>query len=188
MADEVRNKISESNKGKPKSLEARQNMSKARIGVEPWNKGKKMSDDWAWNKGKVFTAEEKMKIYGTPAMKKHLEELHIAQRGIPKSEETRRKISESLKGQKLSEETKRKMSIARKGKKRDSSIFVKSVRTRKNNGLCVSVINLDTGEIFESIADAQRKYDVKNLQKALKGQIKRCGGYRWAYYKGEKHE
>lgn len=36
-------------------------------------------------------------------------------KGKPRSEETRKKISEKLKGQKLTDETKKKMSIARKG-------------------------------------------------------------------------
>ena len=38
-------------------------------------------------------------------------------KGVPKSEEHRRKISEANKGNKLSEETRRKMSVIRKGKK-----------------------------------------------------------------------
>lgn len=46
------------------------------------------------------------------------------------------------------------------------------------------VMNLDTGEIFESIAEAEKKY-VKgksgNISKVCNGIYKVCGGYRWKY-------
>lgn len=171
-----------SNIGKPKSLSARQNMSDARKGKEPWNKNMKMPEDWAWNKGKKYTDEEKERYYKTPAMKQHLEDLHKSQVGVPKSDETKRKISQTLKGRKLPESTTKKMSLARKGKKHSPETYIKGVETRKNNGHCRKIINLDTGEIFDSMADAKRKYDAKNIDKVLKGQIKRCAGYRWAYY------
>ncbi len=40
---ETRQKISRSNKGKPKSEEHKANLSKAKLGRTPWNKGKKFS-------------------------------------------------------------------------------------------------------------------------------------------------
>lgn len=48
-----------------------------------------------------------------------------------------------------------------------------------------SVINLDTGEIFETIAEAGKKYsvDCSQIVKVCKGKGKTCGGFRWAYRK-----
>ena len=50
-----------------------------------------------------------------------------------------------------------------------------------------SVINLDTGEVFESIGLASKSLGVKNGSKIVlvcKGKRKTAHGYRWAYYKG----
>lgn len=49
---------------------------------------------------------------------------------------------------------------------------------------CKKVINLDTGEIFNSITDACNKYNLKNthVSRVCRGKRKRTGGYRWAYY------
>ena len=46
-----------------------------------------------------------------------------------------------------------------------------------------SIINLDTGEIFETIAEAGKKYsiDSSTIAKVCKGNEKTCGGSRWAY-------
>ena len=48
-----------------------------------------------------------------------------------------------------------------------------------------SVINLDTGEIFKTIAEAGKKYsiDSSQLAKVCKGRGKTCGGFKWAYSK-----
>ena len=43
ISQETRRKISEANAGKPKSLEHRANLSLARMGKAPWNKGKTFS-------------------------------------------------------------------------------------------------------------------------------------------------
>lgn len=49
---------------------------------------------------------------------------------------------------------------------------------------CRRVINLDTGEVFNSIVDACDKYDVKatHVSRVCRGKRKRTGGYRWAYF------
>lgn len=45
------------------------------------------------------------------------------------------------------------------------------------------VINLDTGEIFETAAEAGKKsnLDPSQIGKVCRGKQKTCGGYRWAY-------
>ena len=48
------------------------------------------------------------------------------------------------------------------------------------------VRNVDTGEVFQSVADAARAYRVKshaNIISACNGRYKTCAGYRWEYYK-----
>lgn len=93
-------KVSEALKGKPKSEEHKKAISESLKGNEPWNKGKELHYD-VWSKGKTFTDEHKKK----------LSESH---KGRANTEEQKAKISAKLKGRQLSEETKRKMSEARK--------------------------------------------------------------------------
>ena len=48
------------------------------------------------------------------------------------------------------------------------------------------VINLDTGEIFDSMREAGDKYNMKNpwnISLCCTGKRKTAGGYHWAYYK-----
>ena len=47
------------------------------------------------------------------------------------------------------------------------------------------VINLDTGEIFQSLIDAAKKYNLKDtsgLTHCIQGKTKTCAGYKWSYY------
>lgn len=127
-SEEMRKKISESNKGKTKSEEHRKHIGEASKGRKPWNKGiktgplseelkRKLSEvhkgHIAWNKGKHHTEEHRRKL--SEALKGHRswsKEKHL-------SEEHKRKISESEKGIKrgpFSDEHKRKLSEAHKGK------------------------------------------------------------------------
>jgi group I intron endonuclease len=58
-------------------------------------------------------------------------------------------------------------------------------RTKNNHHK--AVINLDTGEIFETTKQAGERYGVDNsgIIKTCKGKQKSCGGYRWEYYTQE---
>lgn len=191
MTPEIKEKISKSNMGKPKSQKARENMSKAKMGKEPWNKGIKTNVE-PWNKGKrvyrladgttgVHDEGEEHIFVMTEAQKKHLKDLHESMKGVPKSEETRKKISEKLKGVKLPEETCRKMSESRMGHKTTPEQIEKTKQTRISRGLNRRIINLDTGEIFESLNDAKRKYN-HGVSSVVRGITKTCCGYRFAYY------
>lgn len=50
-----------------------------------------------------------------------------------------------------------------------------------------SIICIDTNEIFTSIIEASRKYNIdqSSITKCCKGKRKIAGGYKWAYYKGD---
>lgn len=87
------------------------------------------------------------------------------------TEETRCKISESRKGKSLnhcrkhSDEIKRKISENRKGLG------------------CRKVINLNTNEIFDSIQDACKKYNLLDgsISRVCSGKYKTSGGFKWVY-------
>ena len=85
-------------------------------------------------------------------------------KGKHHSEEQKQKWSEQRKGRKLSEEWRKHLSEGRVNKRK--------------------IINLDTKEIFNSVADAGRKYNINstNICRALRGKIKTCRGCKWMYY------
>jgi hypothetical protein len=89
-SEETKRKISESNRGKVRTSEHLENMSKAQKGRVSPNKGKKMSEE----------------------QKEHLRQVNL---GKKLSEEHRRKISEAGKGRIISEETRKKLSKSNKG-------------------------------------------------------------------------
>ena len=111
-----------------------------------------------------------------------LRESHL---GYVMPEEQKRKISESCKGKpptysmlgkRHSEETKRKMSESHKGKSHPNMIGAKNHRAH-------SVVNLDTGERYETIAEVCRRYkcDHTAIVNCCKGKSKTSCGFRWAY-------
>lgn len=91
---EIRQKISESNKGKPKSKEHCKHLSESRKGFIPWIAGKHHSEE---TKQKMSKAKK-----GRPRR--------------PLSEETKRKISEANKGKSKSDVHRQHMSESKKGK------------------------------------------------------------------------
>lgn len=78
------------------------------------------------------------------------------------SEKSKEKMSQSRKGRVLSEEWKAKIGKAQQKK----------------------VINLDTGEIFDSVKAAAEHYNLKDthITRVCKDKRKTTGGYRWLYY------
>ena len=51
-----------------------------------------------------------------------------------------------------------------------------------------SVINIDTGEIFESIAEAHRAYPHCDVWRCCKGKFKASGGFHWKYYENPNND
>ena len=95
-------------------------------------------------------------------------------------------------GKKLTKEHKKKLSESLKGNRnasgKRSKESIKNI-SESHKGLPsnrrIKVINLDTGEIFNSIKEAGEKYNMKNpynICACCAGKRKTAGGYRWSYY------
>lgn len=87
-----------------------------------------------------------------------------------KIDSKRKRLSEyrkGKKGKKHSEETKRKIGEAQKNRKDQSK----------------KVLCVETGEIFESMAEAERKTGVNNhhISEVCRGKLKTTGGYHWKW-------
>ena len=149
------------------------------------NKNRKISDEtrakFSKNRKGKFLGENNP-FYG----KKHTEEtklkISIASSNRTLSEETKVKISNSLKGEKSpmynvpkTDSIKEKISISRKGK-----------LVGGDNPWSKKVICITTGEIFNSISQASRKYNVgvPKITACCKGRRKSAGKMEWKYYEG----
>ena len=174
----IRDKISKSNYGKPKSEKARENMSKARIGVEPWNKGKPCSEA---TKRKISETLKSKEIPSEclEALHRYYETHDVWNKGGTLPDELKKRISDKLKGRKLPPEQVKKTADALRGKKRPRECIEKGLKTRIERGQTVKVRNMDTGQEFNSIEEAQRMTGANNIRLVLKGKIKKSGGYRW---------
>lgn len=96
------------------------------------------------------------------------------------SEEWLRKISESLKGHVVSEETRRKMSDAHKG----HIIPEETRRKLQANAPKRAVMCVETGVIYESAYDAERKVGINksHIGSVCRNERKTAGGFHWKYY------
>ena len=112
-------------------------------------------------------------------------------RGIPHSQETRKKISEAVKGFKHSDVTRKRMSESKRG---DKNSFYGKHHTKE----CIRkmVLNqprrrlvrcVDTGIIYESMADASRKTGVTqgNISNVCNGKQKTARGLKWEFFENE---
>ena len=126
------------------------------------------------NFGRIVSDEEK----------RHLSELFSGSNnpnyGRKHTEEERRKISEAITGRHLSEEHKQKLApIA-------SKRFKGRPRPEGGGRPPKKVLCVETGEVFDSIADAARAKNMYNtktsISKVCKGNAEIAGGYHWKYY------
>lgn len=130
----------------------------------------------------------------TEQSRQRLSESHKG-KGHHHTDESRKKLSEAHKGKTFSEVSKRKMSASHKampipesfdrtGKKPWNKGLVGVENVGGNAPWAKKVINLDTGETFDCIKDAEIRYGTK-VGEVCRGKRKKCGGYRWAYYNPE---
>lgn len=109
-------------------------------------------------------------------------------KGFHHRESSKQKMSESKKtaflgetnpffGKTHSDEQKAKWSRERKGRdmSKVTEASLESIRRK--------VINLDTGEVFNSVREAAGKYDLKetHISRVCRGGRKSTGGFRWQY-------
>ena len=146
------------------------------------NKGKVMSDESKLKMSKYWKGKrvgESNPFYGKTHTEEARKKMSIASSSKTMSKEARKKISEALKGEKsprygksLTDEVKEKISISRKGK-----------LVGGDNPWAVKVICIDTGEVFDSISEASRKYgiNVPNITACCKGRRKTAGKMQWRY-------
>ena len=96
-------------------------------------------------------------------------------------------ISDGNKGQTFSKERREHMAEAQRGKRKSDETKEKIRQKTYGNERqpAVAVINLTTGERFERVVYAARKYGVdrSNISRACSGQLKSCAGCVWAYEK-----
>jgi len=112
-SEETKRKISESNKGKKMSDEARRKMSAAKKGkaIPPEQRAKMIAAVKGKKRKKPFTEEHKKNI--SESCKGRIP----WNKGIPRSDELKQKLSEKLKGRIISDETRKKMSESHKRRK-----------------------------------------------------------------------
>lgn len=110
-------------------------------------------------------------------------------------EEKQYRIKHNLKtpiGHYVSEETKEKLRQCNLGKKQSKETIEKRKQTfikKKENGYVQTnashrkkVICIETGEIFQSLKEAETKYNLTSLCNHLKGKQKTCKGKHYEYY------
>ena len=122
-----------------------------------------------------------------------LNSVHHMGKGHPLSEETKKKLSIAhigKPGPKFTEEQRKKISDRRKGVKFSSehckhiSESKIGVYARGKNPKARKVLCIETGEIFDCLADAGdwAKCSSHNISSVCTGHLKTSGGYHWKYW------
>lgn len=129
--------------------------------------------------------------------RKAISESHMGEKncnwGKPRTEETRKKISESNKGKQVSQETRRKLSKSLQKENHPNWGKHLSEETKRKIGEAnqgreskfrKKVICIETQIIYKSISEAAKLNNLheSHITKCCKHQRKTCGGYHWEYY------
>ena len=192
---EVRKKISDAHKGRPKSEEHRKHLSESKRG-QPMPEGA-LEKAIAANTGKPLSDEHKEKLSkaltGKVRSKEHCANISKAKRGKPLSDAQKIAlmiVHENNNGRKHTEESKAKISAGNKGKTFSDETKNKMSDSAKKRGpnKCIKVAQceIDSGEIikiWDSAAEASRVTGIDNsrILKCAKRQsgIKSAGGFDW---------
>lgn len=149
--------------------------------------------------GKKRSQETKRRIsdWHRNAPKEYRESLRKARIGKKFTEEQKKKISDGVKKALQNEETRKKLSEANigripwnKGKPFSDEVKKKismRVRESKRSFRSKAVLCVETNEVFNSIADAKKKYGISSSSGIVfccQGKRKTCGNMHWEYYEG----
>jgi predicted nucleic acid-binding Zn-ribbon protein len=175
--EKIKNKISNSNKGKIFSKETKQKISNSTRGIK---------------KGKYHTEESKRKISEANKGRKHTEEekqkISKSRKGWIPNEEIRKKMSEGKKGHKCynNPEFGNKISKANKNKKRTEQQKINLSKALKNKNMSKKWkpimqynLNMEFIKEWENISEAKKQF--KGVPNVLIGKHKTAGGYIWKY-------
>ena len=90
-------------------------------------------------------------------------------------------------GKTHSEESRSVMSEKRQGMAHLTDEQVANLRKSHHT---VKVLNVETGEVFDSVKAAAEKYGLKDthITRVCKGKRKRTGGFQWEYFQGDIEE
>lgn len=134
---------------------------------------------------------------------KNKEAMRCSMRGVRRSDNAKKNISAAQKRRFMNPEERQKVSERQIGRKRTEDAKAKTSASLKayysneenkesyrkahegiNRKLFAKrVICIETGDIFEAVVDAERKYNIdhRNIIAVCRGKRKRAGGYCWAY-------
>lgn len=130
------------------------------------------------------TREENM---NNPLTKKKMSEINRGENnpmyGKKLSEETKKKISESLEGHEVSEETKKKISESNKGKVKSENHKNKLRDSHEKKKVVQLSLNGEFIKVWESTREPNKEgFDHRHIIKCCKGKSKTHKGYKWMYY------
>lgn len=161
------------------SLDARKDMSVKKKGKSPWNKGKKLSQEYCdkvssakkgsipWNKGLTKDTDHRVEKYSHKCSEEAKAKISAALSGKPSK----------LRGRTLSQETVQKISAAHKGK-----TFSADARKKMSAAKSIKVMCVETGVIYDSMILAGLSLGFKSsnpIYRCVKNPNDTVKGYHW---------
>lgn len=154
-------------KGRKFSEQTIEKMRAAKKGITP-------PETESRRKGRKIVSEKLKGRHFSEEHKRRLSESHKGRDVWNKGMKMPEGYNHPMLGKHLSEETRSKLSAACKGKKQTREVALKSAK---------QVFCIETGEVFESITDAAKKYGVtiSAISRVLRGKAKTSAKLHWEY-------